>query len=422
MNDYIDLYIVEPLYRVLGNEIKDPDMLFWDRMKKSLKRCYNEQADDYLRQQLEPIYKRYFYADVCLLDCGKYGLLDFISLAIQTDWNFGYWTNGERLDEAVENWANYSKKSGRGAFLFMHLLECMLASGVEDDWYYWTTKLQEILLKEEVEGNADSSEIYCIFHAFIMIAKQQKDLSEMVEMYRLFCKHWDFFRFLYSVMLRRVIGCRFTNFASVGNNLKNTLAYHPYLHLFYSAMMENRNEICRRGTKQEKLDKSLADIREIIGSTPRSEELDELCHVLFPDRWKEYMSAHRLKSYRELEDEVNEMRKSMDEHTSQMQKLIDEQAEMLRALAETSVPIEVISNELLRLPYGTSYEVFEKLNSLLIADKVWTKNAPEIRNRILERMQQPSVQATNYYAAGANHNDHQKHLHITNDKKQIGQA
>ena len=123
-----------------------------------------------------------------------------------------------------------------------------------------------------------------------------------------------------------------------------------------------------------------------------------------------------------MEDEVNEMRKSMDEHTSQMQKLIDEQAEMLRALAETSVPIEVISNELLRLPYGTSYEVFEKLNSLLIADKVWTKNAPEIRNRILERMQQPSVQATNYYAAGAQHNDNQKHLHITNDKKQIGQA
>ena len=69
MNNYIDLYIVEPLYRVLGNDIKDPDMLFWDRMKKSLKRCYNEQADDYLRQQLEPIYKRYFFITKLFCNC-----------------------------------------------------------------------------------------------------------------------------------------------------------------------------------------------------------------------------------------------------------------------------------------------------------------------------------------------------------------
>lgn len=67
-----------------------------------------------------------------------------------------------------------------------------------------------------------------------------------------------------------------------------------------------------------------------------------------------------------------------------------------------------------------AYEVFEKLNTLLVANEVWTKNAAEIRNRILDKMiPKSTIQATNYYESGANHNDHQKHLHITNDKKQL---
>ena len=137
--------------------------------------------------------------------------------------------------------------------------------------------------------------------------------------------------------------------------------------------------------------------------------------MLFPKVWKNYIEKHRLKDYKELEEELASMQ-------GKVQELIDKQVKML---SDSAIPVEVIASELDKLSMsvpGMAYEVFEKLNSLLIANEAWTKNAPEIRNRILKKMQKTTIQATNYYESGSNHNDHQKHLHITNDKKQIGQA
>ena len=108
----------------------------------------------------------------------------------------------------------------------------------------------------------------------------------------------------------------------------------------------------------------------------------------------------------------------------QMNEQISQMASQLKKMAEASVPISDIEMELMRLPDGMAWEVFGKLNNLLMANEAWARNAVIIRNRILERMQnpQPNVQTTNYYAPGSTHNDGSKHISLTNDKKQIGQA
>ena len=100
-------------------------------------------------------------------------------------------------------------------------------------------------------------------------------------------------------------------------------------------------------------------------------------------------------------------------------------AEQLKTMASSSVPISVIADELLELSPGIAWEVFIQLNGMLIENEAWMKGAGEIRKRIRQKIQQesqPPLQATHYYAAGAQHNDNQKHLHVTNDHKQIGQA
>ena len=80
------------------------------------------------------------------------------------------------------------------------------------------------------------------------------------------------------------------------------------------------------------------------------------------------------------------------------------------------------------LPDGMAWDIFGKLNTLLMANVAWTKNAVGIRNRLLKRMQTPTpmVQATNYYASGATHDDRSQHLSVesgaTIDHKMIGQA
>ena len=144
-----------------------------------------------------------------------------------------------------------------------------------------------------------------------------------------------------------------------------------------------------------------------------------MCGILFPKVWKNYIDKHRLKSYRELETELHILQDRLQKNADEMRNLINKQAEML----SEDLSLEVISGELDKLSErapGMAYEVFEKLNTLLVANEVWTKNAAEIRNRILDKMiPKSTIQATNYYESGANHNDHQKHLHITNDKKQL---
>ena len=94
-------------------------------------------------------------------------------------------------------------------------------------------------------------------------------------------------------------------------------------------------------------------------------------------------------------------------------------------LSATSIPIEVISDELRNLSErfpGMAYEVYEKLNALLIKNEAWANHSAGIRDMIWERMQQPTVQATHYYASGSTHNDGSKHLFMNNSNKQIGQA
>ena len=91
-------------------------------------------------------------------------------------------------------------------------------------------------------------------------------------------------------------------------------------------------------------------------------------------------------------------------------------------MASSSVPISVIADELLQLSPGIAWEVFIQLNGMLIENEAWIKSVGEIRKKIRIKIQQesnPIIQTTNYYESGANHNDHQKHLHITNDKNKL---
>lgn len=153
-----------------------------------------------------------------------------------------------------------------------------------------------------------------------------------------------------------------------------------------------------------------------------SAELDELYGILFPEEFQFYLKNNRPKNYKQLESEYESFKREMNERIGQMNIQISAMAEQLKTMAAASVPISVIADELMQLSAGVAWEVFIQLNGMLIENEAWVKHAGEIRKRIRQRMndQQPTIQATNYYESGASHNDHQKHLHITNDKKQIG--
>ena len=409
MENFVDEWITSPLH----NAMYDGEYLNMNVMKNVLDHCKNEDGMEVFHEKMKPYYRMYFKVNSVMFQNGSCSdVRRFILMAMEEDESFISWfTDNFCLWNVVHAWAEYYKKEKSESKEFMDLLLCFLSIGYECEWESHVNELRHILLREEIEGNQYSRAVYCMFHGFVMIGKTTLPRQEMIALYSQFSSHWFVLRFLYSAMFRCIIGCGFTNFVQIPNQMKSCVDYHPYLHLFYATAMEQKEVICNRGAKRDKLEASLKEIR-VIASKEPSDELNVLCGILFPKVWKDYIEKNRLKNYKELEEELVSMQ-------GKVRELIDKQVKML---SDSAIPVEVIASELDKLSMsvpGMAYEVFEKLNSLLIANEAWTKNAPKIRNRILKKMQKPTVQATNYYESGANHNDHQKHLHISNDKKQL---
>ena len=253
-------------------------------------------------------------------------------------------------------------------------------------------KINEVLRRLEVEGSrkgdANAGAFYCQLHGYSMIASSELEHSRKADLIELFVRHWDYLRYIYSVMLRRIVGCGFTNFVSVANNVANTAAYEPYLHLFYAPLQERFDDLCQKGTKQEKLMKSLVRLTEKIESSTPSDELDELCEILFPDEFREMLNRHRPKSYRELENEVDRIKQEMQSTVEALNSQIHDLAQQLSAAVKASVPIADIEKELMKFQSREALSIYMQLNVLLVGNEAWLSNSLRIRDAILSRQQQ----------------------------------
>lgn len=373
MENFIDEWIISPLHNAMLGDI------YFNRkeLQNALDYCKREDGMDMFHEKMRPYYRKFLKIDT---DMSQYGACSdvryFILKTIPEDELFVEWfTENFRLWDVVHAWAGHFRKSRSESREFMNLLLCLLVGGYECDWDTHVNELRHILLREEIEGDQYSRSIYCMFHAFVMIGKANLPLYEKEELYRLFVDHWFFLRFLYSAMFRCVIGCGFTNFVQIPNLMKSSFDYHPYLHLFYATVMEQKEEICRRGAKRDRLETSLADIR-VIAQKEQSEKLNVLCSILFPKVWKDYIEKHRLKNYKELEEELQR---------------INAQIRTLAEQLSNTISVDVIAQKLLDLPPQTARAVFLELNAMLMGNKAWVKIQEELYGRILARTNKPDM-------------------------------
>ena len=419
MENFVDEWIIDPLHNAIHAEI----YFSMKVMQNVLAHCKEEGGMDVFHKKMRPYYRMFLEANPCMFQHGaSYDVRYFILKAIPEDELFITWfAENFNLMDIVHAWAGYYDNSKSESREFMNLLFCLFIGGYECDWESCVKELRHILLRMEVEGNQYSRSIYSMFHGFVMISKNDCSLQKRKDLYELFNGYWFFLRFLYSAMFRCVIGCGFTNFVQIPNLMKSSNDYHPYLHLFYATAMEQKEEICRRGAKRDKLEASLEAIRE-IAQKEQSDKLDELCGILFPKVWKNYIDKHRPKSYRELENELESFKKEMNERVAQMNIQIQGMADQLKTMASASVPISNIADELQELPPGIAWEVFIQLNGMLVENEAWVKNAGEIRKKIRSRMKtsdKTTIHAKNVFEAGSSCYDTSKNITITNDKKQL---
>lgn len=424
MKIYIDKYIVTPLDEAVqkGNTYRYID--FKGSLIYSLEQCCNHGRMEELSEAMQPFYDMYVYANPCILGYEKAEIRVVIRRAIELD---PYFYNHDDCEDCLfisaGRWAEHLKNQcySHNTNDYFLLLESMSVALYDHPCPVNSDYMRKKLVREKIEGNSYSREVYCILHAFLTIWEQRGLTSVRKQfLFRTFKNHWCFIRAIYSAMLQRVVGYGYHEFAAITHCVKSDARHHRYLHLFYSAMMEHKEKIIGCGTKRDKLDNALEAVREIVGKTKASGELDDLCRILFSDKLKQYLDKHRPKTYRELEMELDTLHDDLKTKADEMQRLIDKQVEMLSG---SSISIEVIADELKKMAGrfpGMAYEVYEKLNALLVGNEVWMKNAVVIRDMIWEKMQQPSIKAEHYYAQGAVHQDASRHITMKDENKLIG--
>lgn len=394
MEHYIEWNIIRPLNDALSDEW-GLELYTRESIYRALTYCKRQgtKGEGGLASAMHPLYEKFFFAHHSVHGVGARGVWEIVSQVLQEDHDFYGWVEMERnLLDSAHAWAQHQKIEQAYNPCYPHLLRTIAATFYSYSLYITQEDIDEaknILVRERVEGNPYSREIYCMYYAFIAIWNEYNLSSTRKEkLFSLVVDEWHIVRHLFSAMLQCVVGTGRTEFAAIIHDVRVNHRQHPYAHLLYAAVTEHKERIVQNGTKRDKLDKALEALREAISGIKPSHELDEMVAILFSDRLKEYLERHQPKSYHELEIEVQSLREGMDERTARIQVLMSEQAEMLRQM----VSIDAITEELLRLPVGTAYGVYEKLNSLLQTDEVWRKNADVIRERVLKKEQSAYTQ------------------------------
>lgn len=373
--------------QIINDEIRQPgsvEWYVWRDMKEDVKDMCKRGLERELHALLQDFYGLYLWNNIESIACRK-----FIDFAVWQDDYVGQWAS-DHIDllELTERWIEIG--DSHQLMLFLTLLG---KTGYTTDWASLRKTLDEKLLRMEVEGTRNGTRetgpFYCLLHAFTMIMISAYPMERKLEFLSQFSGQWAFLRTVYSVMVRRIIGLNYTNFAQLAQyTVGGQQDFDPFLHLFYSPLKERFEELVGMGTGRESLSKAMKKIESRMQQSSRSPELDSLCEVLFPEEFRDMLNRHRPPSYNELEMQMDRIKRDMSDTIENLNKQINELAAHLSAAVEASVPIKDIEEELMKFQSREALAIYMKLNTLLIGNPAWQAHTLQIRDEILAKQQQ----------------------------------
>lgn len=408
------------IFAILQQEIEKPDStewFTWRYLKQDVVKMLSQGLAQELHEQMQHFYQCYLWRD--LESRNGWAFMDFVA---EKDLLFGQWATGKiDLIKLTERWIALGDSR-----TLLTLLTRLGQTGYETNWQQLRLMMDEKLRRMEVDGTRNGMKetgyFYCLLHAFIMIMMSAHSVEEKIRLLSQFAEQWAFLRTVYSVMVRRIVGLNYTNFAQLAQyTVGGQQDFDPFLHLFYSPLKERFEELVSMGTKRESLTRALDKIEKRMSDTQQSSDLDELCEVLFPEEFLNMLNQHRLPSYHELECEIDRIRVELDNTQETMNRQAKEMAAQLSAALKASVPIEVIEQRILIFPAAVALNVYMPLNTMLQVDAVWKEHSEGILQKILAKQQQELQLSMNITAqAGSNVNgivQQQTNNGITPDKQ-----
>ena len=399
--------IISPLQRCIDGEILAENYKWY--VPENLSRDYRTTPydEDGFHEAMKPFYWRLLTGTLQVGGMNEHSCV-FVEHCMEDFQGLAEWVGEHNFMEIIDGLAAHNY----GKYRFFRILEILYDSGFRSYMSKCPRKdIEEEIEKLEVNGNRTRGELLCITLAYMMI--EQADVSDgrKDELEAQLRQHWSYLVSIYSVMVRRIVGSNFKAFVQLANNVNIPPDCHPYIHIFYEAILLREPDLFPTDKLKDKLVKHMARMEDIMKDTPQEDTLDELCHILFGNELEEMMQRKHFQSYDELNCKVKQLENTVDT----LNKAFDSIVEQLENAVKDNVPISVIENQLLRLGASTAWDVFCQLNALLISNKAWANHAAAISEKIMNMRNRESafINKGNYYESGAQHNDHSHQLSIT---------
>lgn len=244
---------------------------------------------------------------------------------------------------------------------------------------------------------------------------------------------------MYIHMIRRIVGNRLANFASLTNIIEMTNDNHPHAQIYYCVLMDRIESLHLKEKQYKSTENALERLRtNILDKTKPSEILYELCDTIFPEEFQRILNEYRPKSYDEVENESkkkDELLKRVKEERNQLNDRLSAITLLLTQMAESSITMKEIEDELMKYPSGIAWTMLEKLNNDLSWNPIWREHYPEIREKCSARLRDSANEQakltysinelasrpTYNYEAGAIHDDKRSQLLLGEDRKKLVQ-
>lgn len=375
LKDYLD-----------GTTTQDDIRLF--ELNSAVRRCRDLGFMNELHQQMQPYYEMYLYADPRLFGSRSRNCFCFIESTAQYDEEFINFAMSYSLIDITEAWSELLRRTDNSISYYQKLMRTLLEGGYDTDWQELAETLKNNLHQAEVYSDYKTGELMSFLHGVTMLMNTSWDDTKKMDFFDLLCDNWDFLKHFYSVMIRRVIGCKLANFTAVANLVAQQPKYHQYIHIFYCALCYRQDSLNLSKKQLQKLEGQLMRISNIMDETKPSDALNELCDTLFPEDFQRMLDEFRPETREQVERERNRLRCEVGLLTDKM----NEMAEKLKNALERSVPIDYIEEQLLRLSPGIALDLCSKLTLMLSDNNAWMVRMPTIKEKILEKKEEQDKQ------------------------------
>lgn len=396
--------IVSPIEECLSGRISEKEISWW-QWKSAVR---NERKGNFypVREALVPYYHRFIMADKDFFRNGhkdtqlKNALLE----VIEREGNYaGRLFNDIDIVKASEKWAYQLMADNHEPRYFFMIMQVILKRDYKPDWDAIYEDLKNKLARANSFGNFKIHEMYCLLMGITMIERTNLKRIKKDELVELLRCHWQFIKYMYSVLIHYIVGLKVENFAAVAYLACKTTS-HPYMHWFYKSFIDNFDALCPEGEIDERThmpvrEQALVHVKkmeEIIKHAIPSNELDELFDILFPKAIKDIMKQSRPKTYEELEAAVDDL-------SNRYNMVLEQLTSAVNDVETDKISADDLTAAFLRFPTQLALTLFGNVATLLATNTTWQKYAGSIQEKILSRQEEiKTVQVAGDYVVNKN--------------------